>query len=79
LDWFAFTGTVDPKIKHYKFWQEDNEAKEIITNAFLYQKLNYIHQNSVRVEIISENEYNLYSSAIDYAGGKGLLDVILVE
>jgi putative transposase len=79
LDRFAFAGTVDPKIKNYKFWQEGNEAKEIHTNTFLDQKLNYIHQNPVRAEIVSEPEHYLYSSATDYAGGKGLLEVILIE
>ena len=77
LDRFAFSGTLDPKIKYYKFWQEGNEAKEIHTNAFLDQKLNYIHQNPVRAEIVSEPEHYHYSSVVDYAGGKGLLDVIL--
>ena len=79
LDRFAFAGSLDPKIKQSKFWQEGNEAKEIHSNDFLDQKLNYIHQNPVRAEIVSEPEHYLYSSAIDYAGGKGLLEVILIE
>ncbi|KAA9325630.1 REP-associated tyrosine transposase [Adhaeribacter soli] len=79
LDRFAFAGTCDPKIKQYKFWQEGNEAKEIHTSAFLDQKLNYIHQNPVRAEMVSEPEHYLYSSARDYAGEKGLLDIIFAE
>jgi putative transposase len=78
LDRFAFAGTQDAKIKVFKFWQDGNEAKEIHTNAFLEQKLAYIHQNPVRAEIVSEPEDYLYSSARDYAGGKGLLDIILL-
>jgi putative transposase len=46
------------------------------SNAFLGQKLNYIHQNPVRAEIVSEPEQYLYSSALDYAGEKGLLQII---
>ncbi|WP_222707272.1 REP-associated tyrosine transposase, partial [Pontibacter qinzhouensis] len=75
---FQFAGKYDPKITHYKLWQEGNEAKEIHSNAFLKQKLAYIHQNPVRAEIVSEPEHYLYSSASNYAGHKGLLEVILV-
>lgn len=79
LDRFAFAGTKDPKIKYYKFWQEGSEAKELLTNAFTDQKLEYIHQNPVRAEIVTDPAHYLYSSARDYAGDKGLLDVILLQ
>jgi putative transposase len=78
LDRFAFAATLNPKIKTYKFWREGNEAKEIHTNAFLEQKLTYIHQNPIRAEIVTEPQDYLYSSARDYAGIKGLLDIILL-
>jgi putative transposase len=79
LDRFAFAATLDPKIRNIKFWQDGNEVKEIHTNDFLEQKLSYIHQNPVRAEIVTEPEDYLYSSARDYAGIKGLLDIILVK
>ena len=34
--------------------------------------------NPVVAELVDEPHYYRYSSAIDYSGGKGLLDVILV-
>ncbi len=74
---FDFAGKYDPKIKNYKFWQEGNDAKEIQTFPFLKQKIDYIHNNPVRTEIVAEPHHYLYSSAIDYAGGKGLLPVEL--
>ncbi|RDV14522.1 transposase [Pontibacter diazotrophicus] len=79
LDRFAFAGSRDAKIQKNKFWQEGNEAKEIHSNAFLEQKLEYIHQNPVKAEIATEPEHYLYSSARDYAGEKGLLDIILLQ
>ena len=49
------------------------------TNLFYDQKLNYIHQNPVRAGLVKEpHEYRL-SSAIDYAGGKGLLKIKFLE
>lgn len=76
---FGYAASINAKSDRYKFWQDGNGAKEIHTNAFLQQKLDYIHMNPVRAEIVQEPEHYLYSSALDYAGGKGLLQVILVE
>jgi hypothetical protein len=39
------------------------------------EKLNYIHMNPVRQEFVDKPEDYLYSSARDYCGGKGLIDV----
>ncbi|QHL87361.1 transposase [Nibribacter ruber] len=76
---FQFPANVHSKVINHKFWQDGNEAKEIHSNEFLQQKLDYIHQNPVRAEIVQEPEHYLYSSAIDYAGGKGLLPIILID
>jgi len=76
---FAFAGAADPKVTNFKFWQDGNEAKEITSNNFLQQKLDYIHQNPVRAEIVAEPEHYLYSSAANYAGEKGLLEVLFAE
>ena len=77
LDRFEFAGRNDSKIKNFRFWQEGNEPKPIYTNEFFIQKLNYIHQNPVKEMIVSRPEDYLFSSAINYTGEKGLLDVIL--
>jgi len=79
LNRFEFAGKYNNKIKNYKFWQKGNEAKEIHTNSFLEQKLNYIHDNPVKAEIVARPEDYLYSSALDYSGEKGLLEVVLIE
>ena len=40
------------------------------------QKINYIHNNPVKAEIVSKPEDYTYSSAVDYSGKKGLLDIM---
>jgi len=77
LDRFQFKAKY---MKHvdFKFWQEGNEAKEIHTEQFLLQKIDYIHNNPVVAEIVDEAMNYKYSSACDYAGEKGLVDVVLV-
>jgi putative transposase len=76
---FHLAGKYDPKITHYKLWQDGNEAKEIHNNAFLDQKLEYIHQNPVRAEWVDEPEQYRYSSAANYAGLAGLIDVEFLD
>lgn len=80
-DWlsyrFDYAGRFNPKIKDYKFWQDGNEAKEIHTAEFFNQKLNYIHNNPVRADIVEFPEEYLYSSARNYARRSALLDVVL--
>lgn len=75
---FKNAGEKLTRITHYKVWQDGNQPKEIITNYFLDQKLDYIHNNPVENEMVDEPEHYLYSSARDYAGIKGLLDVELL-
>ena len=79
LDRFWFAGANDKRIKNYRFWQEGNYVEEIYTMEFLMQKLNYIHQNPVRAEIVARPKDYLYSSALNYAGEKGLLNVELIS
>ena len=75
---FNYHGFWHPKTQQFKFWQDGNEAKEIYTNDFLLQKLHYIHDNPVRAHIVEYPEEYLYSSARDYIGKKGLIEVILI-
>jgi putative transposase len=43
------------------------------------QKLNYLHQNPVVSGFVFNVEDYVYSSAGDYCGKKGLLDIKLIE
>ena len=78
LNRFEYAGKNDKKITNYRFWQEGNNAQEIFLNDYFNQKLNYIHENPVKAELVNRAEEYRYSSAIDWAGGKGLLEVTLV-
>ena len=50
----------DKKIKNYKVWQEGSDAKEINSNEFLDEKMEYIHNNPVRAEIVANPVDYLY-------------------
>ena len=53
--------------------------EQLNTYDFYKQKLDYIHMNLVRQEIVTRPEDYLYSSARNYAGMEGLLNVIVVQ
>ncbi len=59
----------------YQFWRQDNHPKELTTNDMMDQKLDYIHKNPVKEGIVDEVEAYKYSSARDYGGIKGLLEI----
>jgi putative transposase len=78
LNRFEYAGRNDSKIRYFKFWQDGNDEQLIYLMDFFKQKLDYIHQNPVKAEWVDEPQHYLYSSARNYAGEQGLLDVILV-
>jgi len=60
------------------FWGTDNHPIELWSNSVISQKLDYLHNNPVEEGLVFRAEQYVYSSAVDYAGGKGLLDIILI-
>jgi len=75
---FSKAGEKLKRITKYKVWQDGNHPICLETNLFLEQKIDYIHNNPVEAEIVDEPHYYLYSSARDYMGIKGFLDVELI-
>lgn len=77
LSYFEYKGKCLNRIKKYKFWQDGNHAKEIFSNEYFWEKLNYIHQNPVEDMIVANAEDYLFSSARNYAELDSLLDIVL--
>ena len=78
LDRCSFRGANDTKIKNYKFWQDGSYIEHVCNRNFFMEKLNYIHMNPVRQEIVDSPEDYPYSSARNYHGLQGLIDVIVL-
>jgi REP element-mobilizing transposase RayT len=61
--------------KHYKFWQEGNHAIELYNEKFIWDKINYIHNNPVEAGYVKQaHEWN-YSSASNYQEMESVLEV----
>ena len=78
LNLFEFSAKQHKRNSKYQIWTHENHAEIIYSNKFIDQKINYIHENPVRAGIVEKAEDYLYSSARDYAGLRGVLDVIPV-
>jgi len=61
--------------RQYQFWQEDSHAKMIFSESVMREKLDYIHQNPVKRGYIDFPEHWRYSSAQNYVGQKGLIEI----
>ncbi len=75
---FKRAGEKNSRNKGHQFWQQDNHPVELSDIEILKQKMSYIHQNPVRAGIVREAEDFVCSSAIDYAGGKGLVKLEMI-
>lgn len=63
----------------FQLWQQDNHPIQLYNATMAHQKLDYTHYNPVEAGIVERPEDYLYSSARNYCGMKGLIDVILLD
>jgi putative transposase len=59
----------------FQFWQNNNHATVIYSPSVFVEKLKYIHDNPVRAGFVSKPEDWLCSSAKDYIGEKGVIEI----
>ncbi|WP_179019665.1 REP-associated tyrosine transposase [Winogradskyella forsetii] len=78
LEQFAKAASNSSNVKYYQFWRHDNRPIELWSNKVIQEKVNYIHNNPVEAGLVFKPEDYVYSSAIDYADGQGLIDNIIV-
>ena len=76
---FERAGKKNSNNNNYQFWQQHNKPIELYDNEIMDQKLDYLHNNPVEAGIVSRPEDYIYSSACDYCGEKGLLDIVLLQ
>jgi putative transposase len=79
LEMMEKAGKKNSNNNNYQFWQQHNNPIELFNNKIMDQKLDYIHNNPVKAGIVFNPEDYVYSSAKDYSGEKGLVDIIIIE
>ena len=68
-------GEKNSNVKEYQFWQQHNQPIELWSASVIDEKLNDVHNNPVEAGFVAEAVDWKYSSAIDYGGGKGLVEI----
>ncbi|HED32781.1 MAG TPA: transposase [Gammaproteobacteria bacterium] len=75
LDQLAFYKKAHKGDRAYQFWQEGVHPELIQGDHMMRQKVDYIHNNPVKRGYVDKAEHWRYSSARDYLGQQGLLEV----
>jgi len=82
-EWMLWTmgwaGKKNGQNVEFQLWQQDNHPIELFDAKILHQKVGYIHNNPVEAGIVESPEDYLYSSARDYYGLQGLINILLIE
>jgi hypothetical protein len=58
-----------------QFWTYENPVTELNRPDMIESRMKYIHENPIRAGIVEKEEDYLYSSARNYPGLKGLIEV----
>ena len=72
LGWFKLRHKTESR---YQLWQEGSHPQQIASEEMMIQKLEYMHNNPVRRGYVDAPEHWRYSSARNYLGLRGLIDV----
>ena len=75
LEQFRFYKKAHKSDRTYQIWQEGYQPKLIQTDAIMISKIDYIHHNPVKRGYVDEAKHWRYSSARDYEGIDGLIEV----
>jgi len=61
--------------REYQFWQEGVHAEMVFSEEIMREKLKYIHENPIKRGYVNRAEYWRYSSASNYEGLAGVMDI----
>ena len=72
-------GELNSNNNSFQCWQQDNHPIELANPFMIQQKLDYLHNNPVLAGFVEKPEDWLYSSARNYQGMKGIVDVLIID
>ncbi len=73
LQYFKLRHKIDQK---YQLWQEGSHPKQIENDEMMLQKLEYMHNNPMRRGYVDDPLHWRYSSARNYAGLPGMIEIV---
>jgi len=76
---FGKAGQYNSNNKDWQLWQQHSHPIVLDSREKTRQRLDYLHDNPVRAGFVTDAVHWKWSSAYDYAGGKGVLELIFIE
>jgi putative transposase len=75
---FEKAGKYNSNNTNYQFWQQDNHPLILNDDGKYSKALEYIHQNPVTAGLVDDSLAYPWSSAKDYAAGKGIIPITML-
>jgi putative transposase len=75
---FEDAGLQNARNTNHQFWRQHNHPIELRSNIMKGQRLDYLHANPVKAGMVDYPEDYVFSSARNYVGRFGLLDIELL-
>jgi len=75
LEQLAFYKKAHKTETTYQVWQEGIQPKLIVDEKMMIDRINYIHNNPIKRGYVEEAKHWRYSSARDYEGISGLIEI----
>lgn len=72
-------GRGNSRDKNFQLWQQHNQPLELVSNEMLDSTFNFIHNIPVKAGIVWNDYEYIYSSARDYAGSQGKIDIYFLD
>ncbi|PCH69835.1 MAG: transposase [Bacteroidetes bacterium] len=64
---FEYFGKRQKHNQKYQFWQQKNHPIDLVSNYFIDQKMDYIHNNPVKARMVNQPHHYVYSSANEFS------------
>ncbi len=75
LEQLQFYKKTHHRATDYQVWEEGYQPKLLQTDEMMISKIKYIHQNPIKRGYVEEASHWRYSSARDYEGVEGLIEI----
>lgn len=72
---FDYHAKFNKRSGHLQFWTHENHAIELYRPELIENRMSYNHENSIKAGWVENEEEHLFSSARNYSGLKGLIEV----
>jgi len=79
LNIFLFNAKKNKRDSVYQIWKYGNHPVALFSPRAIRRNVQYIHLNPVVSGLVDEPHFYRYSSACDYEGERGLLDIFMLD